>query len=301
MRLWYAGKVPSRLGAVVADGTQVREVSELDEFVCQVDGQKSEALQLFAAFEMVFILSTGNLYPPWHHSMYLVRSRRANTCRVRRGRLQLLGLVHQCVVGQVPTFGDALLMQTLWLLNATKVLICRRRNLRRSRPTTTTPCMQGERLEVVKTFKDGVSLREVMASASPKSAPGAAATINAGTCYSRHFRALSVRDMVHASSLSYNHHSPAVRVATVQFRIAAQSCKSRRASPSRLFTEGRCLVQHRSIGIPPGNGGACSAASVCVHRWLLIDTGLTRASSGWGQEFFDDHRANVRVTARELQ
>ena len=78
-------KCANRLGAVVADGTQVREVSELDEFVCQVDGQKSEALQLFAAFEMVFILSTGNLYPPWHHSMYLVRSRRANTCRVRRG------------------------------------------------------------------------------------------------------------------------------------------------------------------------------------------------------------------------
>ena len=67
--------------------------------------------------------------------------------------------------------------------------------------------MQGERLEVVKTFKDGVSLREVMASASPKSAPGAAAAINAGTCYSRHFWAVSARDTVHASSLSYNHHS----------------------------------------------------------------------------------------------
>jgi hypothetical protein len=45
----------------------------------------------------------------------------------------------------------------------------------------------------VKTFKDGVSLREVMASASPKSAPGAAAAINAGTCYSRHFWAVSAR------------------------------------------------------------------------------------------------------------
>ena len=49
-------------------------MGELDEFVCQVDGQKSEALQLFACFEMVFILSTGNLYPPWHNSLTLVRS-----------------------------------------------------------------------------------------------------------------------------------------------------------------------------------------------------------------------------------
>jgi hypothetical protein len=102
-------------------------VGELDEFVCQVDGQKSEALQLFACFEMVFILSTGNLYPPWHNSLTLVRSLwflvfPECPSRFGRARLQLLGLVHQCIVGQVPTFGDTLLMHVLWLLNATKVL-----------------------------------------------------------------------------------------------------------------------------------------------------------------------------------